>query len=144
MELSSLRRSVKSRSRGRLPTRVELTWASTARKAPPGAQHPRLRIRQVPEQGAPTYPRAHQSHACVGLRPLQNPHGRRTYTSRYILVSRRRVKGPSPPENAVCAPELRQTLVAPETLEGRPAGLSLDRTWSSYQIRRATEQGDSA
>ncbi|RXN34393.1 hypothetical protein ROHU_004036 [Labeo rohita] len=35
-------------------------------------------------------------------------------------------------------------LVAPETLEGRPAGLSLDRTWSSYQIRRATEQGDAA
>ncbi|RXN15004.1 hypothetical protein ROHU_028346 [Labeo rohita] len=33
--------------------------------------------------------------------PEPPPHGRRTYTSRYILVSRRRVKGPSPPETSL-------------------------------------------
>ncbi|RXN34392.1 hypothetical protein ROHU_004035 [Labeo rohita] len=86
-----------------MPTRVELTWASTARKAPPGAQHPRLRrsvkSRSRGRQPTPVPTRVMLAWGC-GLSRTP-PHGRRTYTSRYILVSRRRVKGPSPPETSL-------------------------------------------
>ncbi|RXN17377.1 hypothetical protein ROHU_001181 [Labeo rohita] len=121
MELSSHACGDPSRSQsgGRqptpVPTRVKLTWASTARKAPlelsshacGDPSSPRLgganlppcppesslrglaplekppwssaatpvEIRQVPEQGVPTYPRAHQSRAYVWPEPLQNPRG---------------------------------------------------------------------
>ncbi|RXN14979.1 hypothetical protein ROHU_028301 [Labeo rohita] len=87
-----------------MPTRVELTWASTARKAPPGAQHPRLRrsvtSRSRGRQPTPVPTRVMLAWGC-GLSRTPPPHGRRTYTSRYILVSRRRVKGPSPPETSL-------------------------------------------